>query len=113
MKIDEYRFGTIIIKGECYHKDLILFPDKIMTNWWRKEGHSLSLEDLAPVIHYQPELLVIGTGAYGVMKVPEDLIGRLEQKGIKTEVKDSSSAVSLHNEVQARIRVVTALHLTC
>jgi len=41
--IEHYSFGRIVIDGKEYTKDLIIYPDKIRANWWRKEGHKLRL----------------------------------------------------------------------
>ena len=62
MKIEKYSFGSITINGKEYTKDVIIFPDKVLSPWWREEGHSLSLKDLKDVIESAPNLLIIGTG---------------------------------------------------
>ena len=38
-KIEDYRFGQMIIDGRTYTRNLVLLPDRVMANWWRKEGH--------------------------------------------------------------------------
>jgi len=37
-------------------------PDRVVTNWWRREGHSLTLDDLDKVLDALPERLLIGIG---------------------------------------------------
>lgn len=114
MKIEKYDFGEIVINGKRYLRDLIIFPDKIKENWWRKEGHLLCIDDLKEVIEYKPEILIIGTGYSGIMKVPEDVIKELEKNNIKVIVKNTKEAVNLFNEyIEKNKRVVCALHLTC
>lgn len=114
MKIEHYGFGEIVVDGIKYERDLIIFPDRIKENWWRKEGHSLCMEDLREVIEYKPEILIIGTGYSGVMKVPENLIGELEKKGIKVQVLLTGDVVKAFNKyVFQNKKVVCALHLTC
>jgi len=44
--IDYYDFGVIIVDGRKYSRDLIITPKRIISNWWRVEGHKLCLEDL-------------------------------------------------------------------
>ncbi|MEO0260682.1 MAG: MTH938/NDUFAF3 family protein, partial [candidate division WOR-3 bacterium] len=87
MKIEKYDFGEIVVNGKKYTRDLIIFPDKIKENWWRKEGHSLCIEDLKEVIEYKPEILIIGTGYSGVMEVKEEVIKELERNNIKVIIK--------------------------
>ncbi|MEN3045130.1 MAG: Mth938-like domain-containing protein [Candidatus Hydrothermales bacterium] len=114
MKIEKYEFGEIIIEGKKYTRDLIIFPDKIKENWWRKEGHSLCMEDLKEILEYKPEILIIGTGYSGVMKVPEKIIKELEKEGIRVIIETTKEAVKIFNEyVEQNKKVVCALHLTC
>lgn len=70
--IDFYEFGRIKINGKLYFKDLIIFPDGIKENWWRKEGHKLGAEDIEEVIAEKPEVLIVGTGYYGYMEVLQE-----------------------------------------
>ena len=45
--IDSYHFGQIMINGEKYSSDVIIFPDRVQGEWWRKKGHELGLEDIS------------------------------------------------------------------
>ncbi len=112
--IDAYRFSEMVISGTPYHRDLKILGDKIVPDWWRKQGHSLCLDDIKDVLRYSPEVLVVGTGAYGVMKVPESLIRDLEKRGLKVECYSTAKAVERFNElVEAGKKVAGAFHLTC
>jgi len=70
--IDSYGFGHIKIDGKSYYNDVIIFPEKVSTSWWRKEGHKLHADDLKPVFDYKPGVLIVGTGSSGFMEVPEE-----------------------------------------
>lgn len=113
MTIEHYSFGRITINGKTYTRDLIIFPDRINPSWWRKEGHLLQLEDLEEVIKERPELLIIGTGYYGVMRVPEELLKILSAKGIEVIVKKTAEAVEIYNKGYTSMKTVACLHLTC
>ena len=52
--IDLYNFGKIIIDGVKFTKDLIIFPDKINSNWRRKTGHLLTEYDIVAILDYKP-----------------------------------------------------------
>jgi hypothetical protein len=112
--IDGYSFGRIVIKGREYDHDVIVYPDRIKPNWWRKEGHRLYPEDLESVIDYKPEYLIIGCGASCRMDVPEETRKYLEDKGIKVIVLNTYEAYKKYNDmVKDGYKVVAALHLTC
>lgn len=111
--IESYAFGEIRVRGTTYRADLIVLPDRIVSNWWRKEGHQLHLEDLDEVMREKPDLLIIGTGHAGAMAVPPDVIKNLQKAGIKVIVKTTTEACKTYNEMRDREKVAAALHLTC
>lgn len=114
MHITEYTFGKIAIDGKTYHSDVIITPNNVKADWWRKEGHNLALSDLSDVIAANPEVVVIGTGYYGRMQVPNTTRDYLHQKGIRLEIAETKEAVERFNQLQqACARIVAALHLTC
>jgi len=113
LKVDAYRFGEIVIQGKPYRRDLILFPDRVLPNWWRQEGHRLSLDDLRAVLDDPPQVLVIGQGASARMEVPAAVRRALEARGIRVIAQPTAQAVQTYNALGERERVVAALHLTC
>jgi hypothetical protein len=113
MKIEHYSFGSITIDGKTYTSDVIIYPGRVDSSWWRKEGHNLQVVDLVDVINAKPQVIVIGTGSSGVMRVPGDIISHLESKGIEVHVERTDKAVELFNKLQKDKIVIAALHLTC
>ncbi len=113
MHIDDYSFGRIVIDGKTYTSDVIMYPDKVDASWWRKEGHYLQAEDIAVVAAAEPEVVVIGTGNSGVMKVPQKTVLFLESKGIEVFVGKTGKAVETFNARQGTGKVVGAFHLSC
>jgi hypothetical protein len=113
MQIDDYRFGSITIDGRTYTSDVIIYPDRVDASWWRKEGHYLQKTDLAGIIAAGPELLIVGSGAHGVMSVPESTIAFLESHNIDVVIEKTAKAVELFNARPQGKKVVAALHLTC
>jgi hypothetical protein len=113
MRIEHYSWGKITVDGRSFTSDVIIYPGRVDSSWWRKEGHLVQVADLAEVVNALPEVLVIGTGALGVMKVPEETMSHLEAKGIEVHVRKTGKAVELFNELQKRKKAVAALHLTC
>jgi len=113
-RVESYRFGEMVISGKTYRRDLKIINGKVVPDWWRKEGHSLCLEDIRDILEAGCEVLVIGTGAYGVMKVPEPVRKALESKGLRVEILPTAKAAELFNSlVKEGKRVAGAFHLTC
>jgi hypothetical protein len=109
-----YEFGIIVIDGSEYRSDVIISNDRVQDNWWRKEGHRLALDDIKrEVENVQPEVVIVGTGYYGLMQVNSETRRWIESKGMKLIVKKTREAVTLFNELSRSKRVLVALHLTC
>jgi hypothetical protein len=114
MHIDRYDFGHIDIEGHRYDADVIVFPDHVQERWWRREGHRLAPEDLESVLAETPEVLVVGTGYFGRMRVPEQTLASLRSAGVDVRVEKTGEAVAEFNRLQRECaRIVAALHLTC
>ena len=111
--IDSYDFGRIVINGKRYSSDLIVFPDKVRDGWWRKEGHRLHVEDLKDVLEVKPEVLVVGTGYSGLMRVPHETRKYVESEGIELIAQNTAEACETFNRLVKSRKVVAALHLTC
>ena len=111
--IDSYQFGLIVISGKNYTSDVIIFPDRVKDNWRRKISHQLRLDELSEAIAEKPEVLVIGTGASGLMKVLPEVKPSLEAQGIKLIAEPTKEACNIYNRLCHSQRIVVALHLTC
>ncbi len=113
MKITHYSFGKITVDGKTYTSDVIIYPDKVDPSWWRKEGHYLQVEDIADAISEKPDIVIIGTGYSGVMRVPEATLNFVKSKGIVVHVERTGKAVELFNNMPKDKKVIALLHLTC
>ncbi|HNR64864.1 MAG TPA: MTH938/NDUFAF3 family protein [Atribacterota bacterium] len=111
--IEKYQFGKITVNGSSYDKDLIIFPDFIQDNWWRREGHFLRITDLETIINYRPDILIIGTGMYGLMKVDNNLIQVLKDYNVKKVIVEKTKKACIYFNNETIQKKVAALHLTC
>ena len=111
--IDSYQFGEIVINGKKYSSDVLIFPDRVINNWWRKTGHELCLEDITEVLKEKLDVLVVGTGASGLMKVLPEVEEIARAQGIKLMVETTDKACDTYNQLGHSQRPVAALHITC
>ena len=111
--IDSYHFGQIVINGKKYSSDVIIFPDRVQGDWWRNEGHELTLADISGIMDENPEILLVGTGASGLMRVMPDVHPAVEARDIQLIILPTDEACDLYNQLSPVQRVVAALHLTC
>jgi hypothetical protein len=87
--IESYSFGSMTITGQSHQNDLKIIDDKIVGNWWRREGHALYAQDIDDILYASVETL-------SLVAVP------------------TKEAVSIFNSLHAQgKRVAGAFHLTC
>ncbi len=114
MIIEEYSFGRIRVAGKVYASDIIVYPDRVDSSWWRADGHCLVPEDLTEVLLDPPAVLVIGTGYFGRMAVPAETLADLRGRGMQVRSVPTKDALEEFNRLlRQHARVVAALHLTC
>ncbi len=120
MYIDSYQFGKIVIDGKCYTADLIIYPDRVKDNWWRKEGHQLCLDDILEVLEKKevvtsPETIIVGTGAVNCLRVLPETEKYIRAQGIKLTILPTGKAVETYNQLvgEGEKNIFACLHLTC
>jgi hypothetical protein len=100
------------VDGREQTRDLIVMPDRVVTDWWRREGHSLAVEDLEGVLDELPGRLVLGVGAYGRLRPDPAVMAELERRGVEVDCLPTEAAVRRYVELDER-QTAAALHLTC
>jgi len=116
MLIESYEFGAMVINGKRYTSDVIVLPERVIDDWWRKEGHRLHIEDLKEILKQEPkpEVLIVGTGYYGLVKIPREIENTLESHGIELIAQPTKEACQTFNIIlKSNKPVVGAFHLTC
>ena len=111
--IDSYSFGRVTVGGSDYRSDLIIYPERVESGWWRRQGHHLCLEDLREVLAYGPRVLIVGQGKPGRLRVDQEVIDEARSRNIELFAAPTEQAVREYNRRSGEDKVVAALHLTC
>jgi hypothetical protein len=112
--IEAYSFGRMVIDGSVYAKDVIIFPDnRILSPWWRAQGHRLATADLKDLIAMQPDCIIAGTGANGLMRPEAGLVQLLAARNIAFIALPTGDAVKEFNSRTNLNRIGGCFHLTC
>ena len=86
---------------------VIVAPDSIVPDWAVGEAVPIALEDLAPAIDLDPEIILLGTGAETA--VPDvGLIASLAKLGIGLEIMSTPAACRTFNVLASEHRRVVA-----
>ena len=112
--IEAYSFGSMTIAGKRYGKDLKILRGEVRDNWWRKEGHRVDVGDVEDILEASPDVLVVGMGANGLMRVSDKLKKALTERGIQLIGQPSAEAARTFNKLHDEGKdVAGAFHLTC
>jgi len=103
----------MVISGNIYTSDLIIFPNKIESSWWRKTGHRLCLEDLQEILDEDFDVLIVGTGYLGLMKVDREVIQYAKSQGFSLIIDKTKNAIAKYNTLFSQKKTIAAFHLTC
>ena len=111
--IDSYKFGEFVVDGKEYKCNIELIGDKIKEHRYLP-NHELKLDDFTELINAKPEYIIIGTGAYGVVKPPKEIIEFIEKQGIKVIIEKTGTACQTYNSLLKQGKKIAALlHDTC
>jgi hypothetical protein len=110
--LTDYSFGRVVVDGTEHTRDLIVLPDRVVADWWRRDGHSLALDDLSAVEDELPATLILGCGAHGRLEPPAAVLDELRARGTEVEPLPTAEAVKRYSESDPRT-TAAALHLTC
>lgn len=109
--IESYTFGNIVVNGKSY-KDIKIYKGNI-SPWIFTENHTLTKEDIKEIIE-DIDVLVVGTGASGLIKVKPEVIEIAKNKNIQLIIQPTARAVQEFNLLERNNKKVAGIfHSTC
>jgi hypothetical protein len=118
MKIDGTAFGSITIDGETYpHDVLIRLSGKVRKRkkkLSKKEygtSHIVSLDEADFIYEEGSQLLVVGTGQNGNLRLSPEAAEYFARKGCAVVAEPTPRAIHLFN--QATADKIALFHVTC
>jgi len=117
-KIDKLTFGSIVVEGKKYHRDVLIFADGTVKK--RKGGflmfgsHKIKKQELEELSQGQPETIIIGTGTNGAAHIAPEAESWAKGKNLSLLIQPSYDAIARLNELGEQKKKVAALiHITC
>jgi uncharacterized protein len=97
-----------IKRNALWTETIALTHQKLMPGWTSKAVQELLLEDFAPLLEEEPELVLLGTGRRNEFP-PRDLVFGFARMGIGLEVMETSAAARTFNVLAGEGRQVAAV----
>jgi uncharacterized protein len=99
--------GRIRIGEQWLTGNLIVTADSIVSDWVPRRAECISIEDLAPALRFEPELIIVGAGMRP--QPPDvDLMAELALQSIGLECMDTAAACRTFNVLVHEGRRVAA-----
>jgi hypothetical protein len=121
LKLEKTSFGSIVIDGKKYTKDIYLNVDGSITKRQKKlskpysKGHTvLGPDEIELLLEQKPQTIIIGKGQYGILPIPKESRALLEKSGVIVIEDKTPIVLPMINElINENAKIVAILHLTC
>jgi hypothetical protein len=110
--IDRFTFGTITVDGQPYNSDIKIIHGSVVPDWWRGSGHSVDVADVSDILQNRPDVVVIGKGDPGYMKVADSLREYAGKNGIEL-IEENTPKYYVQPAFKAGKRVAAGFHVGC
>jgi len=112
VRIDGTSFGSITVEGEQYPHDVWILADGSIRR--RNRNHEFTLNEFDFLLKGKPELVIVGTGQSGCVRVDKEAVELAVKQGVKIIDDITPDALKQYNEAaNAGRRVAGAFHVTC
>jgi hypothetical protein len=118
MPIDETKFGSITIDGETYEHDVVI---RLAGNVERRRkklskekygtSHIISKAEAKFVYEDGCDVLIVGAGQEGNVRLSPEASAYFEKKGCKVTVQPTPEAIRSFNESHGK--TIGLMHVTC
>jgi hypothetical protein len=116
-RVTNVSWGRLRIEGHGSFKDAKLFPGGAKEWDWRESGtsHSAGIRpsDVEELLELGAEVLVLGTGMYGRLRIGTDTLRLLEERAVTYHQLRTSEAIELYNKLRETEEIGGLFHSTC
>ena len=100
--------GEIRIGDDAFDHTIALTTDSVIEDWPQKAVVDLTEDDFSPLLDFNPEIVVLGTGSSNVF-APRDLVFAMARRGTGFEVMNTAAAARTFNVLAGEGRQVACV----
>jgi hypothetical protein len=117
-KVDSFSFGSIVIEGKKYRRDILILPDGTVKqrkgSFWMFGSHNIKKGEIEEFSQAGAEVAVVGTGTSSKAMVAGEAESFAREAKLELAVLPSPDAVQKLNELlDQRQKVAALIHITC
>jgi len=112
--INSTKFGSIMVGNKKYDNDVFVSYRDTVKEGETNSRHLISKKELDLLLADKPDVIVLGTGQEGCMKISPDSSELAKNRGIEIVESKTPDAIKKFNHLYASGRkVVGYMHVTC
>ena len=114
--INSTKFGSVTIDGKIYDEEdnYIVFWDGEIIGLHTAERHVFGKPELNIILKKNPDMVIVGTGDSGLLRVSEEVRNLCRRKGIKLiEMRSRGAIIKFNEAFNQEKKVVAFIHVTC
>jgi len=117
--IDSTKFGEIVIDGKKYGQILIIGGavferDEKKLRKLFGTTHQIGNWEIEALLQESPEIVIIGTGQEGVLKVENDFFEQMKKAEVEVITALTPKAIDIYNKkAEEGKRINSLIHTTC
>ena len=112
-KVDSFSFGSIVIEGKQYSRDVLIFPDGTVRprpgGFWRFGSHAIKKEEIDRLAQVGADEIIVGTGIDPIARLTPDAESWANEAKLNLIVLASLEAVERFNRLVEEGKRVSAL----
>lgn len=118
-EINNTSFGSITIDNNEYDHDVVINLDGEISKRKKKlskeiygTSHTISINEAEYIYENGAEVIVIGSGQYGVVKLSNEAVSFFEDHSVKVILMPTKEAIDIWNR-EKESKAVGLFHVTC
>ncbi|MBI2671750.1 hypothetical protein HYX16_02345 [Candidatus Woesearchaeota archaeon] len=108
VNIQEFKLGSFIVDSKHFIGNIKIVENKIRY-WDRPEDYVLEMHEIESVLKLAPKIIVIGTGAGGLLKVSDAIRQRILRNNIEMVVDKTQNVITLINNLSKEKKKFAAI----
>jgi hypothetical protein len=112
VNVEYSKFGEITINGQVYYSDMTVYWNGKLN--YRSKEHVVEFGEFMKILKAEPEIVVIGKGHEGVLKISEEVLRWARSKKVDLYFDRTAKAVDIFNAFANQgKKVIGIFHVTC
>ena len=119
LRIDSTKFGNITIDGKKYKHDVYVTKNGKIKKRKKKlsktvfgTSHKVSLEEIKEIYEEDANVVIIGTGQMGILRLSIEALKFLEKKRCETIILRTKKAIKVWNNDERNSKIAL-FHVSC